>query len=349
MKKIALALFAVMASSVFAQEPTPAAAPVAAPAPEAVAAPAPESAPVDPAPVAEAPAIEAQASAPVAEAPATEAQASAPVAEAPAEEAPAAVVADSAATSPAETAEAVPDSSVAPAPEAVAEVPAEPAVDTTAAAPAETVADTAVAPAEEVVAEAPAEEQSSVTESSNQKSMFGLGVTASAGFGMYNIKYIDNYFKNFPFSLGVSGVFNMGQFGARLTLMMDYDRLYVGDDDNRVINEGYWRLGAGLYARYMPKQVSGLLVELGASCPFYSFDNIVIQQYATKRATWVLEPLTTVDVEVGAGYQMELGSFGLEVGGYFGYDILESMRFSKDEESNAWKLGARASFWFLNF
>lgn len=345
MKKFAIALFAVVVGGAFAQAPAPEAAP-AAPAP--VAAPAPEAAPVL-APAAENPVAEAPvASAPEASADTSVSASAEPAADSSAAEATPAAEPAATDSSVAEAAPAADSTAAEPAPEPVAEATAEPAVDSVAAdtsasteAPAEQVAEVA---ADTATSEAPAE----TTES--DAATLGLGVTASAAFGMLDMKLVDNHFMDIPFSFGLSGVFGKGMFGARIAAMLEYHRLYVSEDDGK-INEDFWRLGMGLYGRFMPKQISGLVVEAGVAAKGTLSEDIYLRRYTSQANSWTIEVLPEVDVELGAAYQIKTSAGICEVGGFFAYDLSDNLRFTMNNkyvEGRAWQIGARATFWFLN-
>jgi hypothetical protein len=178
---------------------------------------------------------------------------------------------------------------------------------------------------------------------------FALGLTGAFGFGMFDVKYDQNYFKDFPVSVGLSGLFGKGQFGARLAASMQYHRLYVGESRNRSVNEGYWRAGAGLYGRWMPGIKDGLIVELGLTGAWTTSDDIVLQPHTTSYAKAIYKPQSEYDVELGAGYGISLGGVAGEAGVYVGYDINKTMEFTSDVDGKAWHIGARATFWILNF
>ena len=181
---------------------------------------------------------------------------------------------------------------------------------------------------------------------------FALGVTGAFGFGMFDVKYDQNYFKDFPVSVGVSGLFGKGQFGARLTAAMQYHRLYVGESRNRSVNEGYWRAGLGLYGRWMPAVKEGLIVELGLTGAWVTSDDIVLYPHTSRYAAVVYKPQSEYDIEAGVGYGVALGGVSGEIGAFLSYDLNETMEFiSKKDDVNgsAWHIGARASFWILNF
>ena len=364
MKKLAMVIFlASMVGGAYAQAPAapapapaaktaPAAAPAPASAPAPAAAPAPAPA-AAPAPAPAAAAAPAPAPAPAA-APAAE-----PVAEAPAAD-PCAVDslgqpinADACAAEQARQ-QAIADS-IAAAEEAARQ---QAIADSIAAEQArqQAIADS-IAAAEEARKQAEADSiaaaeaaQKAEAEKAAAAGRFALGITGSAGFGMFNVKYDDNHFKDFPFALGASVLLTKGVVGARLAGTMQYNRLYVGESRNRSVNEGYWRAGVGLYGRFMPnRKENGLIVELGVSGAWVTSDDIVLYPHTTSYAAVTYKPQAQYDVELGFGYGINFAGMAGELGAYAAYDILETMEFKSDVDGRAWHVGARATFWMLNF
>jgi hypothetical protein len=138
-------------------------------------------------------------------------------------------------------------------------------------------------------------------------------------------------------------------FGARLAASMQYHRLYVGESRNRTVNEGYWRAGAGLYGRWMPAKKEGLIVELGLTAAWVTSDDIVLQPHTTRYARVTYKPQSEYDVELGAGYSVNFAGMAGELGLFAAYDLTKTMEFTSDVDGKAWHIGARATFWFLNF
>lgn len=359
MKKLAMVMFlASMVGGAYAQAPAApapapapapaAAAPAPAPAPAPAAAPAPEAVPAAaPAPAAAAPAPEA--------APAAEVAPAEPVAEAPAVD-PCAVDTLGQQIDPEGCAAAV----EAARQQAIADsIAAEQArqqaiADSIAAeqARADSIAAAEEAARQQAIADSIAAEeakQKAEAESAEKAPRFAAGLTLSGGFGMFDVKYDQNHFKDFPFTFGVSGLFSKGMFGARLAASMQYHRLYVAESRNRTVNEGYWRAGAGLYGRWMPAKKEGLIVELGLTGAWVTSDDIVLQPHTTRYARVFYKPQSEYDVELGAGYSMNFAGMAGELGVYAAYDLLETMEFTSDVDGRAWHVGARATFWFLNF
>ncbi len=186
-------------------------------------------------------------------------------------------------------------------------------------------------------------------EAAEKAPRFAAGLTASGAFGMFDVKYDNNHFKDFPFTFGVSGLFSKGMFGARLTGSMQYHRLYVGESRNRSVNEGYWRAGVGLYGRWMPAKKEGLIVELGLTGAWVTSDDIVLQPHTTRMARVTYVPQSEYDVELGAGYSINFAGMAGELGAFVGYDLNKTMEFTSDVDGKAWHIGARATFWILNF
>lgn len=358
MKKLAMVIFlASMAGGAYAQAP---AAPAPAPAPAPKAAPAP-AAPAAPAAAAPAPAAQPApaAAAPAAPAAAPAAPAAEPVAEAPAVD-PCAVDslgqyinADACAAEQARQ-QAVADS-IAAAEEAARQ---QAIADSIAAEQArqQAIADS-IAAAEEARKQAIADSiaaaeaaQKAAEEKAAKAPRFAVGATASGAFGMFDVKYDQNRFKDFPFALGVSGLFSKQQFGARLTGSLQYHRLYVSESGNRTINEGYWRAGLGLYARWMPAMKEGLIVELGITGAWVTSDDIRIRSpFATNHTDIFYRPQSEYDLELGAGYGITFAGMAGELGAFVSYDLDETMRFKTGVEGTAFHIGARATFWILNF
>ena len=178
---------------------------------------------------------------------------------------------------------------------------------------------------------------------------FAVGLTGSGAFGMFNVKYDQNHFKDFPFALGVSGLFSKSQFGARLTGSMQYHRLYVSESNNRTINEGYWRAGLGLYGRWMPAMKEGLIVELGLTAAWVTSDDIRIPSpYSTRHTDMFYRPQSEYDIELGAGYSISFAGMAGELGAFVSYDLNDPMEFTNDVDGSAFHIGARATFWILN-
>jgi hypothetical protein len=116
------------------------------------------------------------------------------------------------------------------------------------------------------------------------------------------------------------------------------------------VNEGYWRAGAGLYGRIMPNsKENGLIIELGVSGAWVTSDDIVIYPYASKHASVTYKPQAQYDVELGFGYEINFAGMAGELGLYGAYDLNETMEFKSDVDGRAWHVGARATFWLLNF
>ena len=185
-------------------------------------------------------------------------------------------------------------------------------------------------------------------EAAEKAPRFAAGLTASGAFGMFDVKYDNNHFKDFPFAVGLSGLFSKGMFGARLTGSMQYHRLYVGESRNRSVNEGYWRAGVGLYGRWMPAKKEGLIVELGLTGAWVTSDDIVLQPHTTRYARVTYKPQSEYDVELGAGYSINFAGMAGELGLFAAYDLTKTMEFTSDVDGNAWHIGARATFWILN-
>ena len=175
-----------------------------------------------------------------------------------------------------------------------------------------------------------------------------VGAFVSAGFGMFNVQFDDDHFKDIPFAFGVSGLIGKGQIAGRVQVGMEYHQLHVDEGANSVINEGYWRLGLGLFAHYMPKQLANASFELGVNFGIPTSDDIVIPMYAGTFATTVYAPKTSINVELGAGYSMNLGSMPLDLRAFVNYDVTRSMEFQRDVDGNAWHIGARATIWALD-
>ena len=192
--------------------------------------------------------------------------------------------------------------------------------------------------------------QKAAEEKAAKAPRFAVGATASGAFGMFDVKYDQNHFKDFPFALGVSGLFSKQQFGARLTGSLQYHRLYVSESGNRTINESYWRAGLGLYGRWMPSMKEGLIVELGITGAWVTSDDIRIQSpFSGGHANIFYRPQAEYDVELGAGYGITFAGMAGELGAFVAYDLNEPMRFTSDVDGSAFHIGARATFWILNF
>jgi len=351
MKKLAMVIFLASAvGSAFAQAPAPAApapaAPAAQPAPAVQPAPAPAAPAAQPAPAPAAAAAPAPAPAPAA--------APAPVAEAPAVDPCAVDSLGQYLNSEACAAEQARQQAVADSIAAAEEAARQQAIADSIAA--EQARADSIAAAEEARKQAEADSiaaaeaaKKAEEEKIAQAGRLALGLTGSAGFGMFDVKYDNNHFKDFPFALGVSGLFTKNQFGLRLAATMQYNRLYVGETRNRSVNEGYWRAGAGLYGRFVPnKKENGLIVELGVSGAWVTSDDIVLYPHTTSYASVVYKPQAQYDVELGAGYSINFAGMAGELGAYAAYDILETMEFKSDVDGRAWHVGARATFWMLN-
>jgi hypothetical protein len=167
---------------------------------------------------------------------------------------------------------------------------------------------------------------------------------------MFDVQYDENHFKDIPFAFGVSGLFSKQQFGARLTASMQYHRLYVSESNNRTINESYWRAGLGLYARWMPAMKEGLIVELGATAAWVTSDDIRIPSpFSTAHSDMFYRPQSEYAVELGAGYGITFAGMAGEVGAFISYDLNETMEFTNKVDGSAFHIGARASFWLMNF
>ena len=359
MKKLAMVIFlASMVGSAYAQAPAaPAPQPAAAPAPAAQPAAAPAAAAPAPAPAAQPAAQPAAApaapAAPVAEA----APAAEPVAEAPAVD-PCAVDTlgqyvdpeGCAAAMEAARQQAIADSIAAEEArqKAIADsIAAEQARADSIAAAEEAARQQAIADSI-AAAEAARKQAEADSVAKANAPRFAVGLTVSGGFGMFDVQYDENHFKDFPFTFGVSGLFSKGQFGARLAGSMQYHRLYVGESRNRTVNEGYWRAGAGLYGRWMPSMKEGLIVELGITGAWVTSDDIVLQPHTTRMARVTYKPQSEYDIELGAGYGITFAGMAGEIGAFVSYDLNETMEFTSDVDGSAWHIGARASFWILN-
>lgn len=331
MKKIALGFIAVMVSCAFAA-PAKKAAPAAAPAETA-----PAAAPVEAAPAA-APAEAAPAeTASVAET-AAPAEAAPAEAAAPAEEAAAAPAEDAAA--PAEEAAAPVEETPAPVAEAPAPVEEAPAPVAEAPAPVEE------APAP--VAEAPAEEAAPAVARANGLS---FGGSASLYFGTLDVKMDESYIKDFGFSFGLGAMVTIKDIAIRVSANMERNRLYVSESDGATLNEGFWRIGLDVHGRYYPKQVAGLLVEVGLGVYTPLSEDIYLQRSTAFANRSYFELLSEFPIDVAVGKRWEKENRAYEVTGYLSYDLTEPFRYhgatSKILESSSWKLGVRGSYWFL--
>ena len=192
--------------------------------------------------------------------------------------------------------------------------------------------------------------QKAAEEKAAKAPRFAVGATASGAFGMFDVKYDQNHFKDFPFALGVSGLFSKQQFGARLPGSLQYHRLYVSESGNRTINEGYWRAGLGLYGRWMPAMKEGLIVELGITGAWVTSDDIrVPSPFNSRQSDIFYRPQSEYDIELGAGYGITFAGMAGEIGAFVSYDLNETMEFTNEVDGSAFHIGARASFWILNF
>ena len=191
--------------------------------------------------------------------------------------------------------------------------------------------------------------QKAAEEKAAKAPRFALGLTGSGAWGMFDVQYDENHFKDLPFTLGVSGLFSKQQFGARLTASMQYHRLYVSESNNRTVNEGYWRAGLGLYGRWMPAQKEGLIVELGINAAWVTSDDIRIPSpYSTRHTDMFYRPQSEYAVELGAGYGITFAGMAGELGIFGSYDLNNTMEFTNDVDGSAFHIGARATFWILN-
>jgi hypothetical protein len=75
----------------------------------------------------------------------------------------------------------------------------------------------------------------------------------------------------------------------------------------------------------------------------------VLQPHTTRYARVTYKPQSEYDVELGAGYSVNFAGMAGELGLFAAYDLTKTMEFTSDVDGKAWHIGARATFWFLNF
>jgi hypothetical protein len=175
-----------------------------------------------------------------------------------------------------------------------------------------------------------------------------LGVVLNGAFGMTNVKLHEDPLQAPQVAFGLSGLIGYHHFAFRLSMLGEYDALYVSEGSQATINEGFWRLGGGAAVRFQSSKEKGVWAELGSAVMVALQDKITLCESQEQSIYWGLESHVKVPLEISAGYRFPLGAVSLEAALFGAYDLTNSTTFVVNErklDARAWNVGARFVLW----
>lgn len=186
------------------------------------------------------------------------------------------------------------------------------------------------------------------SEASSENLWVDLGVVLNGAFGMSNVKLHEDPLQAPQVAFGLSGLIGYHHFAFRLSMLGEYDALYVSEGSQTTINEGFWRLGGGAAVRFQPSKEKGVWAELGSAVMVALQDKITLCESQEQSIYWGLESHVKVPLEISAGYRFPLGAVSLEIALFGAYDLTNSTTFVVNErklDARAWNVGARFVLW----
>jgi len=175
-----------------------------------------------------------------------------------------------------------------------------------------------------------------------------LGFVLNGAYGMWNEKLHEDHLKAPQFEFGLSGLIGLDHFAFRLSLLGEYDALYVSEGSQATINEGFWRLGGGAAVRFQSNRDKGVWAEIGSGLLVAFQDKITLCESQEQNIYWGLESHVKVPLEISAGYRFPLGRISLETALFGAYDLTSPTTFVVNErkhDARAWNIGARVILW----
>lgn len=186
------------------------------------------------------------------------------------------------------------------------------------------------------------------SEASSENLWVDLGVVLNGAFGMSNVKLHEDPLQAPQVAFGLSGLIGYHHFAFRLSMLGEYDALYVSEGSQATINEGFWRLGGGAAVRFQSNKEKGVWAELGSAVMVALQDKITLCESQEQNIYWGLESHVKVPLEISAGYRFPLGAVSLEAALFGAYDLTNSTTFVVNErklDARAWNVGARFVLW----
>lgn len=183
----------------------------------------------------------------------------------------------------------------------------------------------------------------------NQKEslrFWGMGLVVDGSYGLFNQKLMSNSFMVPSAGAGITAMIGYSHFALRLEGLFKYERIYVSEEVGTV-NEGFWRLGGGAFARFMSGLECGFVAEVGASIYSSLTNDIVL--YDDQKTEWTLKSSTEIPLEVAVGYKIPVKPVSFEFAAFFDYELANSMNFAfgGDYKASAWHAGIRAVAWLF--
>ena len=183
----------------------------------------------------------------------------------------------------------------------------------------------------------------------NQKDslrFWGMGLVVDGSYGLFNQKLMSNSFMVPSAGAGITAMIGYSHFALRLEGLFKYERIYVSEEVGTV-NEGFWRLGGGAFARFMSGLECGFVAEVGASIYSSLTNDIVL--YDDQKTVWTLKSSTEIPLEVAVGYKIPVKPVSFEFAAFFDYELTKSMNFAfgGDYKATAWHAGIRAIAWLF--
>lgn len=186
------------------------------------------------------------------------------------------------------------------------------------------------------------------SEASSENLWVDFGVVLNGAFGMSNVKLHEDPLQAPQVAFGLSGLIGYHHFAFRLSMLGEYDALYVSEGSQATINEGFWRLGGGAAVRFQSSKEKGVWAELGSAVMVALQDKITLCESQEQSIYWGLESHMKVPLEISAGYRFPLGAVSLETALFGAYDLTNSTTFVVNErklDARAWNVGARFVLW----
>ncbi|MBP5248277.1 MAG: hypothetical protein J6Z31_10555 [Fibrobacter sp.] len=175
-----------------------------------------------------------------------------------------------------------------------------------------------------------------------------FGVVLDGAYGQWNEKLHVDHLSAQQFGFGVSGLVGFDYFALRLSALGKYKAMYVSEGSQATINEGFWRLGGGVAARFQSGKQKGIWAELGTAALVSLQDKIALCESKEQNIYWGIESKVEVPLELSAGYRFALGSVSLETALFGSYDLTSPATFvvnDRKHEARAWNVGARVILW----
>ncbi len=193
-----------------------------------------------------------------------------------------------------------------------------------------------------------------VADSLQNRLSVDLGVSLEGAFGLWNVKLEEDHIRTPEFGFGVSSLWGIGHLAFRISALGKYQAVYVSEGTQATINEGFWRLGAGVAVRLQENSLEGFWTEIGSSWmfPLRKSKTLCEGSDGTQDIRWFLKTDLEVPLEFSLGYRIPVGFVSLDFSLFGMYDLTKPLTFRVNEnerQSRAWNVGFRTTLWGLRF